>query len=369
MRDRELDTLLTNLAPVRDADLADLDLGAGESQLFEEIVAGSRFDSRHPALGPSGRRFFTQRRIAVGAGAVLAALAAVLVIGLGSSGPPNRPEFAAAAVRVAQANPRLLVTLPGWHVTRADEFEVDSGEMEFGDGQHNLGVTWYPARYYDGYYRDRTPVDPHPSYFELLGQRTRTVAYGPHEFATMLPPQGEVFIEIRGVLPADEYRQVVESLQPVSVDEWLAAMPASVVRPTDRAAVVDAMLADVPIPPGFDTSYLEREGSVLDRYELGARVTGAVACEWLKRWAVATEAGDQQTAQRSVDALATSRDWAILRELKTEGGWSQAIWEYADAIATGAHAGSSGVERIVDDPRQFRISFSAGLGCQEKSGP
>ncbi len=365
MRDEELARALAELAPIRDQQVEALDLADAEAELIEAVVASpgvvdsSGLERRHGA-----RRAWRTTPVRVGALLTAAATVAVLVLlGIGSGGDPSKPQFAAAAIRVAQANPRLLVTLPGWEVVRADEFEVDSGEMAFSDGEHQLTVTWYPARYYESYYRDRTWVDKDPTTFELLGQDTRTVAYSDREFATMLPPDGEVFVELRADLAYDDYRELVESLQPADVETWLSAMPPSVVQPTDRAATVDTMLEDVPLPPSIDVASLENDESVLSRYQLGARVTGAVACAWLDRWVKATDSGDRADAQEAGDAMATSRQWAILQEMTKEGAWSQVLWEYADAIGTGTQRGTGGLEQVADDTRQFRISYSSGLGC------
>src|SRR5260370_2132385 len=66
--------------------------------------------------------------------------------GVGAWG--GRPEIAGGGIWVAEASPRLLVTAPGWAITRADEFEPDSGELTFSDGSHRFELHWYPAQQY-----------------------------------------------------------------------------------------------------------------------------------------------------------------------------------------------------------------------------
>ncbi|MGH2715848.1 MAG: hypothetical protein ACRDM7_18560 [Thermoleophilaceae bacterium] len=44
---------------------------------------------------------------------------------------------------------------------------------------------------------------------------------------------------------------------------------------------VDATLDGIPLPEGFVRNALERHTVVRERYQLGARVTGAVACGWI----------------------------------------------------------------------------------------
>jgi hypothetical protein len=363
MTNRDVDQLLAELAPHRDEDLERLDL-PGEDELLGEILASPGLIDISGEAERSGRsgRPRSRRRFAVAIAAAAAVGGGALFIGIGSGGSPSSPEFAAAAIQVAQANPRLLVTLPGWEVTRADEFSADGGEMEFSDGEGTLTVTWYPAQYYDQYYRDRSFVDANPEFFDLLGERTRTVAYSDTDFATMLPPQGDVFVELRGSMPHDEYLAAVESLEPTGVDTWLAALPPSVVKVADRAGAVDEMLADVPLPAGFDLAELTSEENVLSRYHLGARVTGAVACAWLDQWVAAVGSGDQVAAREAVDAMATSHDWAILKEMTAEGAWSQVLWEYADAIRTGTHVAGS-EQSVRETPGEFKRNYSSGLGC------
>jgi hypothetical protein len=367
MRDDELQGMLAELAPIRDREVDELELGAAERELMREIVAV-------PPAGAAARRRvgairrFRPLRVGVALSATAAAVGAVLFIGVGSGGSPSRPEFAAAAIRVAEANPRLLVTLPGWKVTSADEFEADSGEMTFGDGQHELQVTWYPARYYGSYQRDREDVST-PEEITLLGQTATMVDYGGGDFATMLPPDGATFVEIRGALDNREgYLDVVNSLRPTDVETWLSALPPGVVQPDDRAAVVDEMLRGVPLPPNFDVEKLRSESAVLSRYQLGAKVTGAVACDWLDRWVAATAAGDAAAADAAVQALSTSRDWSILREMADQGGWSQAVWQYSRQIAAGKLDQRVGATEVREDGTTFEYgpAYALGLGCDSQ---
>ena len=86
---------------------------------------------------------------------------------------------------------------------------------------------------------------------------------------------------------------------------------------------------------GFDVAALRTgEGLVKDRAELGAKVTGTVACEWIGRRLTARPAGDVSGAQRAVTAMSSSQDWAILEELESQGGWSPVVWELADSMPT-----------------------------------
>ena len=245
-------------------------------------------------------------------------LIALLVFGglPGGGAGGSRPEFAAAAIRVAEANPRLLVTAPGWKIIRADEFEPDSGELTFSDGSHRFDVHWYPAQMYEEYLRDRATVSaPEPGI--LLGQRATTVDYTREEYATMLSPQGSVFIEVRGGLGSRAaYDEILDSLRPVDVKTWLNAMPASTVRPEARSGAVDRMLRGIPLPPGFDAAALQSENSIADESSLAVKVGNAVSCGWVESWIAARAGGDEAAAERAVAAMASSPEWPIVRETK-----------------------------------------------------
>lgn len=281
-------------------------------------------------------------RLSVRAAALVAALAvlaaAVLVLAGAFSGGGSHPTYAEAAIEVAEANPRLLVTAPGWKVIDAGEFERDSGETTFGDGRRTFELHWYPAGLYRHYLRDRAEVSP-PQRSRLLGRNATTVEYGHHgEYATMLAPIGEVFVEVRGRLGGHAaYETVLHSLRRVDVDTWLAAMPASVVGPEARAETVERMLHEIPYPPGFDPGRIEDETAVLNHYALGVRVADAVACGWVESWLTARRSGDVPAEQDAVAAMASSRQWPLLRRMEREvkAGWSLNIWHAAAELRRG----------------------------------
>jgi hypothetical protein len=341
MRSQELNQVVADASPITDADLARFDLEAAGAELLREIVKSSASQADVDLTNgrePDARRRATRGRVVAAVATAAVVIAAVTFVGIGSIGGDERPAFAAEAIKVAEANPRLLVSAPGWSVTRADEFTTDQGEMIFSDGQNELELFWNPADQYKGYLRDRTADSSAESEIEFLGQPATMFRYddtstGSPDFTTLIPPQGKSFLEVRGdaLGSEDAYLELLYSLQPTDVDTWLAAMPASVVSPTDRAATVDEMLEGIPLPPGFDVHGLKRGDIVSDRYQLGAQVTGAVACEWLDRWTAGTKAGDSAKVRQAKEALATARDWPILLEMHRDGGgYPESIWNWAE---------------------------------------
>lgn len=347
-------------------------IGREQAQPETELGGDRRSGVRSPgALDRGGNRRATYRRgnrrakLGLGLGlAAIAAIAALLVAGGWLNGSGNgRPEFAAAAIRVAEANPRLLVSEPGWKIIRADEFEPDSGELTFSNGSRQFEIHWYPARLYRQFLRDRANVSQ-PERGTLLGHRTTTVDYSREEFATMLSPQGKVFIEVRGLLGSrPAYDEILHSLRPVDVETWLNAMPPSTVRPEARAAAVTQMLRGIPVPPGFDATALQSEDSIANHSSLAVKVGNAVACSWAESWIAARASGDQAAAQRAVEAMAGSADWPIVRKTKVPWFTNYAVVTH-EMRAGHLNRDPAGYE-VTRDGRTFAFgpAWRLTLGC------
>jgi hypothetical protein len=208
--------------------------------------------------------------------------------------------------------------------------------MTFSDGTRQVELRWQPAGDYQSTVMDRKHSSDLQTTTAVMGAEARVYRYEGTTDFTALWVAGDHAVELRG-LAADlaAFEEILGSLRTVDVDAWLSAMPASVVNPSSRPQVVRAMLADIPVPPGFDRAALERGTSVRDRYQLGAAVAGAVACAWIDRWVTAKEAGDGSGIRQAVGAMATSRDWSVLHEMNAQGDYPEVLWDYADAIARG----------------------------------
>ena len=318
--------------------------------LLAEIVATPVLD-RPDVSAPGRQRPRWLMPVAVAA-AVLLVVGVPLYLTRGGGGPD--PSYAASATRVAQANPRLLVSAPGWQVARVESFTATEGEMTFTDGDHELDVHWRAARDYQGYLADRSHGNTSGP-VEVLGQQGTLFAYGGTDFTTILPPQGASFLEVRGDLGSRQaYLEVLRSLTPVSVDTWLAAMPDNVVQPGDMDATVAEMLKGMPLPPGFDAQPLSRD-LPSERYQVGAQVAGAVACAWLDRWDDAHRDGDAQAERTALEAMQTSKHWPVLLQMNAEGDYPEVVWELADGIA--------GRKREFFGGLPTRTTWTQGLGC------
>ena len=306
--------------------------------------------------GPNGAGRVRWRLPGLAAAAVAAA--AVLAVTLTGGGEKlgTSPEraWAASAVRVANAVPRLLIGEPGWRVTRADEFSVRDGEMRFRNGSRRVDLFWRPGPF-RAWVDDRAHSADKLAPVDVLGGRATVFRYrGPYGGFTALWRSGRHTMELsaNGFSRA-EYRRLLGSLEAVGVDEWLGAMPPSVVLPADSEQVVEAMLAGIPRPDGLE---LEIQEGVRERYHLGARVAGGVACAWIEQWADARAEGDAAAAEEAVDAMRTSRRWPILREMNAEGDYPEALWEYAGAMR--------GVRSFPGATRKWvERNYRSGLGC------
>jgi hypothetical protein len=335
-RQRQLDPLsrLRQANPAPSATMGN-ELGEGHlaAAMRAAVALGEAGEGSSPRVGRRPRRGFALAGALCGVAAI--ALAVLLI---GTPGSSREPAYAAAAIRVAESNPRLLVTASGWTVARAGEFETDEGEVNFADGTHTFDVHWYPASAYERYLEDRAQVSP-PERSELLGLTATTVRYQPGEYATMLAPEGPVFVEVRGNLGSREaYDEILASLRRVDVDTWLAAMPPSVVRPEARATEVERLLRGVQLPLGFNASSVTNSDRVADDYQLAVEVANAVSCGWVEAWLAARQAGDSGAAREAVAAMSAARHWPLMDELRAVhegGGWSMNIESIVRQLESG----------------------------------
>jgi hypothetical protein len=155
----------------------------------------------------------------------------------------------------------------------------------------------------------------------------------------------------------EDFLAFVSAVRIIAEETWRATVPDNIVAGGgERAAAVEQLLAGVPVPTGFTVG---GNKWTADRYQLITQVSGAVACAWLDQWFDATEAGDNTAATAAADALATSHQWPMLREIETQGAWSEGLWETADAIN-----GGPGIPTGTGPEPPTRANTASGLGCQ-----
>lgn len=331
-----------------------LDLAGADHDLLERVVVtpASHLTSARTALTS---RF---SRVQVG----LAAVVAVAVIAVAT---PNAMDairgaqpvtYGTTVTRVADANQRLLVDLPGWAVSDVSMFTADEGEMTFTDGTSEIQVNWRPAAEYADHLAGRLRGNTSVPY-SVLGEAGTMVRYAQStDFTTILPPNDTNFLEIRGDLGSrSAYTRVLDALVPVSSGNWLAAMPANVVVPSNVDSVAAEMMADMPLPPGFDAAEAVGNDITGDRYDVGVEVTSAVMCAWLVRWDEGNRTSNDEMVESAVVAMQTSKDWKVLHEMNAEGDYPEVTWEIADGAAGLA-------DDYYDGGFEFWMGVQ-GLGC------
>lgn len=121
----------------------------------------------------------------------------------------------------------------------------------------------------------------------------------------------------------------------VDVRTWLRSLPQEVVTPQRADAAAAEVLAGVPLPPGYSDGFPARLG-VNERYRFAAQLTGLAGCRWVQEWQRAKAAGDQAAVIRAADALCSSHNWQVLKDIQEEGLWSRNFWETADRTAAGS---------------------------------
>jgi hypothetical protein len=204
----------------------------------------------------------------------LAAVAAAVVVAFAMLGRGGETAWAAPLVRVANTAPRLLVDEPGWRVSRADEFNIDLGEMAFANGDQQLELRWQPVDQHKALVDKRAMEQDLATTASVAGARARVFRYEGSNRFTALWVRGRYSVEVFGDAPdVATFKHEIASLREVDVDTWLSAMPTSVVKPASRAELTRQMLADIPLPPGFDAAALEAGDALRDRYQFGAQLT------------------------------------------------------------------------------------------------
>ncbi len=235
--------------------------------------------------------------------------------------------------------------------------------MTFGDGKQELDLHWIPIGEHDEKLADRANTSDLQATGEVAGHQASISRYADRSDYVALWTQGNRSAEARGIFASvDAFKGLLADLVEVDVDAWLGAMPASVVKPGARGVVVDQMLADIPLPDGFNRESLKKGAAVQDRYQLGAKVAGEVACRWIDRWIAAEDARDTAAGRQAVDAMATSHRWSILIEMSADGAYPEVLWELADAMAPGGTVPTGGKGVGV------RKAYTSSLGCGTLTG-
>lgn len=315
-----------------------------------------------------GRRTFetvvsaglSRRRLARGfaAAAVTAAVVAGAVAVVSTEPPAPKPESAWAPelVRLAQESPRLLITAPGWRVTRADGFGSGSEEMTFENGRYWVDIYWYPREDYERYVDSRRHDADVSAELRVAGNGAvlfrqdgnapiRTTFY-------VLWKEGPHTVELRtDVVPSTaELREIASSVEAVDVETWLAALPPSVVEPAERHRTVERAAAGLPIPPEVDLDRIAGAEAVGAGHSIEYEVATAVACGWIEHWAE----GDEAARREAVEALRSAGEWRAFRDGNMQ-------LEYIEDVAAGM---ANGEPAPGGEASSLEAGYRRHLGCE-----
>ncbi|HLY49493.1 MAG TPA: hypothetical protein VKR21_09875 [Solirubrobacteraceae bacterium] len=374
----DIDTALAVANPLTERTAAALPLHEAERELMQTIISIQvRPRVRRPSVAARRRRRAgLVLAITVGVAALL-----MLLPSADRSGGPA-PAFAASLVRFANASPLVLLQLPGWHVVYANEEAGGFGEMHFvrgpADAEGNprgadfsrqaslagreASLTWMPLRtrgaklMLGGHQNAPTGLGVVAHRFVFEGGSPRAF-----DITALFVDRGRVLSFRATVTSMAMFRSELEALTAVDTTTWLRAMPPSVVNAADSGEVVRLMLKDIPLPPGFDAARIRGVRLVHDRYQLGAAVTGTVACMWIGDWNRGRRTGDTALVRRAIAAMATAPRWPILREMAHQGAWPQVLIEYAKGLPSNS---------IQLDSREPIMSsgVDSALGCSAEWG-
>jgi len=406
---------LRALAPISDEEVAALALD-GERELAAAIVRRPRRRGLALLRGGDGHRDRPPPAALAASVALIALAGAGLAIGISGSGgsaPSGGPAGAGgpAATGVDGAPDRLpqgqtsttpsaplpAATVPeeagepagsgpgaqppryllpdGWRVTRADEYDRD-GEMTFVRGDEALELNWRTGSF-EEWLNDRAHDADRLADVEVDGGQRAAVFVdrAGRGFFTALWQVGDFTLEFRvTVVPgrsephldpsvrftADEFSDALRSLRLATLRAWLAAVPEETVVLDERPQTVEQMLADVPLPPGFDAAPLMEGELVKDRYQLGATVISAVSCGWIDVWASARRARDRAGVARAAEAMARVTDAAVVREMEKDGAYSQVLRDFAAAMRRPDGRTVAGKGAVADEAAE------EGLGCSSR---
>jgi hypothetical protein len=336
MTDEQLDRMVRDADPYRPELLGPLD--DEQAALLTEITT-------QPALKlvVKRRSVFRHAAAAVATAAVLAGVFVVTVVVHDRSGDDRAgpavsngwPTTDPAVLKAAEESPRLLIDQPGWTVTSVYGFAGPDGSLSYSNAGRQIELTWYAADQYQSYYKDRLEVSP-PQPVLVDRWPANVFRYTDSDFEAMLTPRDGTFVGMRtsGTWTRAQFDELLTRVKRVNVRTWQAALPLSVVTPPKAEKAAGKILADVPLPPGFDVTTLNDLGTN-DAYQFGADVTGRVGCGWIAEWKRANQAGDQPAKVRAATALRSSHHWQVLSQMQSEGDYPMIFWETADLVAAG----------------------------------
>lgn len=337
-----LSTSLPNPIPASAVAMLEVNLEGVLDRIGESIMESPRTAT----IGMAPRR----RRL----GVVLAVAAfAIAIVGsvLVSQRDRESNAWAAEDIAFAQRTPLLLPTTGDWRVKRVDQYgeKFASGEVELKNTRSGANMTMFWVRPKDqpSLIADRA-LEAEPVRGVTVAGRPATSFYSfarPHGAA---PGSAySAFWNYRGSgirietwltgIPSraqrDQFKALLATIQPVTIGEWLGAMPKSYLLPAAIAQKGREIVADVALPPGYDAVRVTDSLSVATEKRLANYMLIDVECGWLDRWNAARKRGDRKTMREVTQAVSGYKNWHYMKPRKSPDGTSYYMGaEYYDAL-------------------------------------
>ena len=298
----------------------------------------------------------------IAAAAAVAALAsASAVVGWGRPRPGSgSPQVAGSSSVPDATNPsadpappdasayRAVLDLPGWTVNHVeDSARYDSGEISYSQGDQELTLRWSPAESYADYVDDREHIldPPAPGEpIEVLGLPAQLWAYSSIDHTVIREVQDGHWLEIRGGgMGKQAFVALLGQTGLATLEDFEALLPEEFVTTAERPAAVRAILDGIASTLGPDhgltpsgTPEPELTTQESDPYDLGADVSGAVACTWLDAYTAGPLGRRRHCRHRrrrgAGHRRTTGRSWSTWRARATIPA---VLWEFADDAAAG----------------------------------
>ena len=304
------------------------------------------------------------------------------VLSLGKSGDEGGGTvWAAELVRLAEASPLVLLDAPGWQVVYADEESEQVGELHFSlgapppapasiDGTKHVDVStkqaalnWRPGPLSE-WTRDRAASAKVRTTAPVLGTTARVYQYdggrpGHQDVTALWRYDGRVLEFRAGVADIAAFKVLLAAARSGSTSTrgcWRCPT-ASSRRATARRSSPRCCAASRCRPASIPRT-IKGEKLTKDRYQLGAAVSGTVACTWFKRWSDGRASGDEAKVREAIAAMRTAKDWPILAEMTKEGDYPEVLLAFAKAMPSGDWYG-----------RPLEGDVDSGLGCPSLGVP
>jgi hypothetical protein len=238
----------------------------------------------------------------------------------------------AKSLAIVDGTPTVLTLPDGFVALTADELSNVNRSVEY-QYTHADGVRHIQATLYSGGTLDvRLGGDP---------SGLTTVQIGGHDaFLNADDPRldwvdGFWVWEIDGQGYTDQQQFLTDAAAVVATDRatWEASLGDAIVSPAERPAQVQALVADIPMPPDFDIrDYANRDIADVPM-QLAIRTVEQVWCAWAYRWEAALAQGDTATANEAAAAIASSANWQATRTSGAENYFSILADETAKIVA------------------------------------